>query len=206
MKTAVSNDYIDINQKNQPVRTVQNVVNLILISNNFAPVNVEEGDRRYVMTECSDKYKGDFEYFEKLVKGFDDEFYEHLLSYFMNKDTSDFNPRRISMTNIKREVIESKKSYYRLYVEEYIDKLNCDEVWICREVFSYYIDFAKRNDFKCCASNTFGSKVRDYVERKRVKLDSKLELRNFINNDFEIENDDDSEIAIDFDKTADVHV
>lgn len=202
MKTVVSDDYIDINQKNQPVRTVQNVVNLILISNNFVPVNVEEGDRRYVITECSDKYKGDFVYFEKLVKGFDDEFYEHLLSYFMNKDISDFNPRRISMT----KSLISKKSCYRLYVEEYIDKLNSDEVWNCREVYSYYIDFAKRNDFKCCESNSFGSKVRDYVERKRVKLDCKLELRNFIKNDFEIENDDDSEVAIDFDKTADVYV
>ena len=205
MKTVISDNQIDINQKNQPIRTVQNVVNLILISNNFAPVNVEEGDRRYMMTECSDKYKGDFDYFEKLVNGFDESFYEHLLTYFMNKDISDFNPRRIPMTNIKREVIESKKSCYRLFVEEYYDEMNSEEGLNCVDAYTYYIDFAKRNGFKCCASNTFGSKVRDYVDRKRCRVDGKREYRYFIKEGF-VKDDDDEAVDIDFDMKKDIHV
>lgn len=204
LKSVVSDNQIDINQKNQPVRTVQNVVNLILVSNNFAPVNVEEGDRRYVMTECSDRYKGDFDYFDKLVKSFDTAFYEHLLTFFMNKDISEFNPRKMPMTKIKKEVIESKKSCYKLFVEEYIDKLNGKEGWNCKDAFTYYVDFAKRNGFKCCASNTFGSKVRDYVERKRCRFEGKLEWRYFIKDGFEIENDD--TVDVDLDATADVHI
>lgn len=55
LKSVITENTIDINQKNIPVRTAENVCNLILVSNDFIPIKIEQGDRRYVVTEVSDK-------------------------------------------------------------------------------------------------------------------------------------------------------
>lgn len=49
-----------INEKNMPARPCENVVNLIMVLNNFNSVKIQAGDRRYVVIEVSDVHKGDF--------------------------------------------------------------------------------------------------------------------------------------------------
>ena len=205
LKTVTTENVLDINQKNEPVRTIENVVNLIFVSNHFVPVKVDEDDRRYFMVETSDKYKGDFGYFDRLVKSFEaDGFHENLLTFFMKRDISRFDPRKIPMTKTKREVLNSTKTSYRLFVEEYIEEFSKREGWNCKEAFDYFKAFCQSNNFIACASNKLGEKLRDYVEHKRVRVGDKREYRYFIKEGFKV--DDDGEEVVDLDVDVDVHI
>ena len=172
LKAVINEKEAVINQKNMPARTTENVVNLIMVSNNFNSAKVELGDRRYVVIEVSDKYKGNFEYFENLCKSFDNDFYNNLFTFFMKRDISKFNLRKIPMTAEREELIEASKSSYQLFYEEYSDAFV--DGWVCSNCYQAYVRFAKENNFCVCASNTFGAKMRDFVERKRKKIDGEL--------------------------------
>jgi hypothetical protein len=51
-------------------RTIDNVSNFIFVSNNFLPIKIENGDRKYVIFTTSNEWKNNFEYFDKLNKKF----------------------------------------------------------------------------------------------------------------------------------------
>ena len=144
-----------------------------MVSNNFNSVRIESGDRRYIVIEVSDKYKGNFEYFENLIKSFDNEFYNNLFTFFMKRDLSKFNLRKLPITEEKEELLEVNKSSYELFVEEHEEEFKLG--WICKGCYLEYVRFAKENGFCVCASNTFGAKLRDFVERKKKKIDGKAE-------------------------------
>ena len=204
LKTVITEGFLDVNQKNEPVRTIENVVNLIFVSNHFIPVKVDEDDRRYFMVETSDKYKGDTKYFDRLVKSFDVEgFHDNLLTFFMKRDISTFDPRKIPMTKAKRDVLNATKTSYRLFVEEYIEEFSKKEGWNCKEAFDYFKAFCQSNNFIACASNKLGEKLRDYVDHKRVRIEKKLEWRYFIKEGFNVDDDGD---VVDLDANADVHI
>lgn len=78
--------------------------------------------------------------------------------------------------------------------------------WNCVETYEYYVEYAKKNGFKICASNVFGSKIREYVERKRVRFNGKLEWRYIIKENVKIDVVDDDKVDIDLDEIEDVHI
>lgn len=169
LKAVITEKEAVINEKNMPERLIENVVNLIMVSNNFNSAKVESGDRRYVVIEVSDKYKGNFEYFENLCKSFDNDFYNNLFTFFMKRDISKFNLRKIPMTQEREDLIEASKSSYQLFYEEYSESFV--DGWVCSNCYQAYVRFAKENNFCVCASNTFGAKMREFVERKRPTID-----------------------------------
>ena len=173
LKSIITEHEAVINQKNMPERSIENVVNLIMVSNNFNSVKIEAGDRRYVVMEVSDKYKGDFEYFDSLIKSFDDEFYNNLFTFFMKRDLSKFNLRKLPITEEKEELLEVNKSSYELFVEEHEEEFKLG--WICKDCYLEYVQFAKQNGFCVCAYNTFGAKLRDFVEHRKKKINGKCE-------------------------------
>ncbi|KAA6365858.1 MAG: hypothetical protein EZS28_038615 [Streblomastix strix] len=48
LKSIITDNQIRINEKNQPRRTSENVMNLIMVTNNDFPIKIEANDRRYV--------------------------------------------------------------------------------------------------------------------------------------------------------------
>ena len=89
----VTEDSINIHKKIHDVFTQQNVVNFILLSNNFAPLKIEEDDIRFLVMETSSEKRGDHEYFNQLYQLFTPEFYSNLLSFFGYRDISLFDPK-----------------------------------------------------------------------------------------------------------------
>ena len=50
----------------------------------------------FVICKVSNKYKNDHEYFDNLYKSFDDkDFYANLFTFFMKRDISNFDPKKI---------------------------------------------------------------------------------------------------------------
>ncbi|KAA6371044.1 MAG: hypothetical protein EZS28_033429 [Streblomastix strix] len=66
LKSIITDNQIRINEKNQPLRTAENVMNLIMVTNNDFPIKIEANDRRYVVCRCKAVHKDDVEYFTSL--------------------------------------------------------------------------------------------------------------------------------------------
>lgn len=66
LKSVITEKTITIEEKNFSPRIAKNVCNLIYVSNNDVPVKLEYGDRRYVVSCSSSKYKVNDAYFAKL--------------------------------------------------------------------------------------------------------------------------------------------
>ena len=132
LKSIITENDIRINEKNQPRRDGDNVANFIFVTNNAYPVKIESGDRRYLVLKVSGKYKGNYDYFTKLISIREsEEFYSNLLTYFNNKDLHDFLPARIPMTDAKEDIIRASLSVIEDWIcrhyDELIEGMPCSE-------------------------------------------------------------------------------
>lgn len=169
LKSLITEPTAVINEKNEKKRVSESVCNLIFISNNAAPIKIEDKDRRYVVLKTSEAHIQDFEYFENLC-GFDDcnfndNFYNNLLTYFMNLDISDFNKRKIPMTEAKQDIIDASKSSYELFVQARIQSFITQ--YPCAEAYEEYVSYCKNNGLIAAANKTFGAEVKQFCDRKQ---------------------------------------
>lgn len=118
LKTLITESTFDVRKKFHDVKHMENVANFIFLSNNFAPVKIDEDDGRYCVIEVSNDKRGDTKYFEKLYSSFSLEFYNNLLTYFLKLDISNFDPSRIPMTDAKRAIIDFCKSTIQRYIQD----------------------------------------------------------------------------------------
>lgn len=129
LKSIITERYIQIEEKNQPARTAENVANLIFCTNHSMPIKIEASDRRYVVTRCNSKYSGHNTlerktYWRNLhatIKG--DDFYRHLITFFLDRNISEFDPRDIPITEAKESLVEAFRSPFEEWLCENHDKL-----------------------------------------------------------------------------------
>jgi hypothetical protein len=76
IKSIITDTIIRVNEKNEPRRTSENVANLIFVTDNPHPVNIEQSDNRYAVFACNALHRGDHDYFVRLSSGFTKKFYE----------------------------------------------------------------------------------------------------------------------------------
>jgi hypothetical protein len=112
-KSLVTEEDVVVNEKNVPKVQSQNVVNFCIASNNEFPIAVEKGDRRYVVCDCSPKYRGNLSYWKSLCANIETDdhkpikkFYDNLFTFFMRRDISKFEPSIIPMTTGKTKLIK----------------------------------------------------------------------------------------------------
>ncbi|KAA6399203.1 MAG: hypothetical protein EZS28_005273 [Streblomastix strix] len=91
MKSIITEGSFRIDEKYVPKHEAENVVNLIIVTNNLFPIKIENSDRRYVGCKCNPVHRGDLE-------------------HFTNLDISSFNRRDIPMTEEKKDIIRASKS------------------------------------------------------------------------------------------------
>ncbi|KAA6395906.1 MAG: hypothetical protein EZS28_008566 [Streblomastix strix] len=105
LKSKITEDSFVINEKFVPNNEIQNVVNVMIVTNNINPLKIENSDRRYVVCECHPVHGGDLMYFINICNSFDADFYNNLFTFFLTRDISQFNPRDIPMTQAKKDII-----------------------------------------------------------------------------------------------------
>ncbi|KAA6396707.1 MAG: hypothetical protein EZS28_007767 [Streblomastix strix] len=116
MKSIISDLTIRINEKNQPRRTAENVMNIIYVTNADMPVQLDTDDKRHLVCACktvlqvSEEYKEDVKYFNELSQSYTQEFYENLLTFFLQRDISQFNPTLIPMTEARKQLMNVSRS------------------------------------------------------------------------------------------------
>lgn len=170
MKSVITEKSINVNAKNENIRVVDNVANVIILSNHVMPIKIETSDRRYVIINVSDCKVGDFEYFSNLIMSFKREsFYDNLLTFFMQRDISTFNPRLIPMTEAKENLLEASKDKYQLFYEE--NKEEFDKGYNCALAYYGYCNYCTTNGYQKCSNTTFGLNIKQLCDRKQIRKD-----------------------------------
>lgn len=128
LKSIITDPTYRINEKFEPMRTVENVCNFIFISNNSKPLIVPPNDRRYLVLNVSDKFKGqkflcDLHYNEERNPDEYHYFYDNLLTFFLKRDISGFDPTDIPMTDAKRDLMEASRTPTEDWIVQYHNKL-----------------------------------------------------------------------------------
>jgi len=89
-----------------PVK-INDFCNYIYTTNNDNPVHITTDDRRFQIIECSDMYKGNPDYWDKLYKAFDDESVcKTFFEYLKNRDISKFRPESCRVTTDATRAIQ----------------------------------------------------------------------------------------------------
>lgn len=90
LKMLITGETIGIEEKNLSRRVEENHMNLVLLSNEDRPVQLEEGDRRYTVVRCDRMQTPD--YFEALAAEIAAGGAAGFLHYLTSYDLADFNP------------------------------------------------------------------------------------------------------------------
>ena len=154
LKKLITEDTTDINEKNIKVRDgVQNVSNLVILSNEFNPVKISSKDRRYCVITPSENKVGDRKYFDELYSTMKEsrhkyrkDFMEALMYYYMNYKI-DVDLRDIPDTFEREMLKEANKGAIESFVEEKCIELSEDgiEPKVCYNIFKAFIS---ENNFK----------------------------------------------------------
>src|SRR5262249_17378826 len=108
---------VSVNLKYGPQMEIENYARFIMFSNHTAPLNIEDGDRRYFVFNSKAEPKDDG-YYDTLHRCIEDrEGMEAIYTHLMRRDLSSFNPhRRPAMTDAKKDVMEVSKHPLRTYI------------------------------------------------------------------------------------------
>ena len=108
-----------INEKYMPTNHQKNYVQIIIASNNNSPVQYAHDERRFITFKMGEKYKQDNRYFGEIYRNIkNQDSLDHLYSYLMNRDISNWNP----VTT--RPITNSQKTAILFAVPTYIKYLN----------------------------------------------------------------------------------
>lgn len=160
LKALITEGTVDIQSKGKNVIHQENVANFIFLSNNFAPVKISEGDRRYFVLEVSSQMKDNFEYFKKLNESFTPEFYANLMKFLMTIDISGWDKRIIPMTTAKKQIIEFSKSPYAVFIQSQIQTFKVG--FPRKDAFDIYKSWCKENEYKIGTHQKFKEGILKY--------------------------------------------
>lgn len=89
LKNFITSQHYNYEQKGVSPITLRNFNRFIFTTNNFCPVKIEEGDRRFVVFECSKEKKGNTEYFKEFASYINNiENQKAVYDYLMQRDIS----------------------------------------------------------------------------------------------------------------------
>lgn len=122
LKPLITEPRVSVNVKYGPQMEIENFARLVLFSNHGAPINIEEGDRRYFVFK-SDAQPRDDLYYDQLYKFIDArDGMDAVYTFFSKRDLSSFNAfRRPPLTAAKKEIIEDSVHPLRTYVRECVE-------------------------------------------------------------------------------------
>lgn len=128
-KSMVTQKTLNLEEKGMEHIKINDYNNYIILTNNDIPVNVDISDRRFFISDVSNKHVGDYEYFVKLQDAFDNEdavkhFYHYLLTYDISKFRTQLD---IPTTDRKIDIkYESLKTPVKFMVAVTANKVNYD--------------------------------------------------------------------------------
>jgi len=103
LKSLSCDDFLKIEPKFGKKYDIQNYTNYVFNTNNKFPVKIEQGDARFAVFECDERYHKDFDYFKKLAKSINQESADHLYSYIYHLEDP-VEPRNIPTNDFYKNI------------------------------------------------------------------------------------------------------
>ena len=170
-KGVITEDTVEIERKGHDAFTAQNTANFIVNSNEQDPVNIEQNDRRHMVTEVSDKYMQDEEYFGQF-KNLSTEFYRHLFTYFRKFDISGWSERKPPMTKPKRTIMNKQSDVYLHFIRNMYETIETtskvtDKTTGENDIYNIFVKYAEANRFGVPKAPTFEAEMKKYTTTKQ---------------------------------------
>ena len=163
--------------------------NYIMCTNNDFTLKINEGDCRYFITECSAKYKGNFDYFEKLVNSFNQDTANHFFSYICYYDAKHTDIRNIPMTPLKYSIMkQSLQNPIHYLISQ--RNITFEEPHIKASLlYKKYKDWCSICNEKPLSNTKFGRCIKPYIKKFKRSCnfyDLNSITLPFINEEFEL--------------------
>ena len=196
LKNLITENEININEKNLKPYTLTNYLRVFIFSNNLVPIEIPHDDRRYCVFKCGRKKKRP--YYNQLVKDLkDDTALESIYTYFKKIDISQFDLNERPETSAYKDMKEASiNPFYKFLFETYIDtsleefetskeeeegfnfRKKTNEIYITSKnlmnSFRYYLEMSKMTHFKL-TQKTMSMILTDIgFIKKRVKIKGKV--------------------------------
>ncbi|KAA6375575.1 MAG: hypothetical protein EZS28_028897 [Streblomastix strix] len=124
MKSIIMDGRLNVGQKFAPKRWVDNMVNVIFLSNNAKPAKIEQHDRRYLALYAQDEMKNNKELFKRLYRNFNENFYRNLITFFYQVNLTDVNlTDNIPMTETKLDIQCASRTAVEDFIIQHLQSL-----------------------------------------------------------------------------------
>lgn len=119
LKSLVTSGVLDIEAKGVDVVQVPNLLHIIILGNDRWLIPASPEERRYLVMNCSDKYRNDQKYFGAIQRQLDQGGYAALLYYLMYEvDMTNFNVRNVPHTaELRAQMTETLRDVERVWYD-----------------------------------------------------------------------------------------
>lgn len=157
MKNLITDRLVQIELKGLEHIQIENYCNFMGTTNHEFTAKLEQSDRRYACFSVSDKYVGDYDYFDKLGNCMNQENADMLYTYFLNYPSEEMvDLRRIPMTELRKAMMDSSRNSVEMFIEELLNEevdcvnwINEDEKKIASsDLFTAFVNWCTRNGEK----------------------------------------------------------
>jgi len=193
LKGRITGNTIGIERKGLDISTFErDYARYIFMSNHDDSMYIEDGDRRYGIFACSNRYTGGapdtVEYFTELTRSFNQNVGNHFFTYLLQYEIpSDVNLRYPPMTDMKARMQNASKPNVLKWLDEFksadyeiIEKFDNDlqamidkSVYTSKWLFSEYMAWCRVENIVCKVSLTGGftkALTKELGEATRVVL------------------------------------
>lgn len=194
MKDKVTRLKVKVEKKGIDPYYVKHTSRYFLFTNHERAIAMDNSDRRHLCIKCKNDYANNLDYMNLIVKEMQDpNFIKSAFSFFANMDISDFNPRKLPVTEYKDQIkILNMNSTCRFLMEMYDEYDITERIYIQQnDIYELYKMYCKKNGYSDRGKKTFveqckpilgESRSRKY-NQKELSMDSKhLELFYIVNN------------------------
>lgn len=174
LKNLISENKQIVEKKGLDPFEIDDYNNYMFFSNNPNPIKISSNDRRYMISNCSDKYVGNHNYFENLIKSLNEECATHFYTYLLSLDLSKINLKQIPINKCKTEqIINSMSSFNKfLYTNACdIEKNIDDDKYIDINYFyDLYKEKCHQDGFIILNKLTFSKEMHLILDKKVIKI------------------------------------
>lgn len=162
IKTVVTNNVMEIEPKGKDKLTIDNYLNVIVLSNNNA-MKIDNNDRRIFVLDISNEFVGNVEYFTKLCSECteNDEVGEAFYWYCIehSENNKDFKSNVFPESEAKQEIIiDNLNIVYKFIKDNYVLR-NKGIAQTFKDFYTEYVTYTERNKIGFKVSNVVVSKL-----------------------------------------------
>lgn len=165
LKDLITNPTVNYEKKGKDSIVLPNLANFIFTSNNANALTVSTDDRRFVLFNCSDQYKGNQQYFkdlgEQLVRPeVIRAFYDFLMARDLSKYPNSFEHNR-PITDYYQEVQLNSIPVISRFFSALVNSNYPEPQIAAREMYKNYVQFHTSGNYKFLLTETsFGREIK----------------------------------------------